>query len=225
MSPVAVRKRGFTLLEVLVAVTVFSFLVTALYSSLDLGIRSWQAGAGENEELEESRIANRFLRKYLEAAVPVLVSESNEVRPFFRGVEQELRFISDMPAHLGYGGLYQIRLSLQDQGERSRLIVTRRLLHSELIGEAGPGIEDESILVDDIDSFSLSYFGKRPGEEQARWHSDWTGQSSMPSLIRIRITANGNGAWPDVLVHPPTGVTRSIPAGPWIANPDADGPI
>ena len=49
---------GFTLLEVLVATTIFSLVVAVLYAGYRLGIRSWESGERTQAAVAELRLAS-----------------------------------------------------------------------------------------------------------------------------------------------------------------------
>ena len=62
---VAAAQRGFTLLEVLVALTLFSLIAMMAYSGLRTGGRTWDANQDRILISEDIRIVQGFLRRYL----------------------------------------------------------------------------------------------------------------------------------------------------------------
>lgn len=207
------HQAGFTLLEVLVAVTVFALMATALYSSFRLGVRSWQAGVREGAAAEDIRVVQQFLGRYLGDAVPVVVSDGDGWRNHFEGAPEAMYFVTEMPAHLGFGGLYEVWLGLTADGDAGRLVVERRLFHPELAAEPGAGALDRSILAEGLESVTIDYYG--PGEEggEAGWHRTWTRQVRLPDLVRLRVRTEGDGRWPALVIPLRLHVPRSISSG------------
>ena len=94
---------GFTLLEVLVATTIFSLVVAVLYAGYRLGIRSWESGERTQAAVAELRLASAFVRRHAAEAFPLAISESRAWRLWFEGEPGRLVFITSMPPHLGQG--------------------------------------------------------------------------------------------------------------------------
>jgi len=199
---------GFTLLELLIAVTVLSLMIGTLYSALQLGARSWEAGTRDADALDQMRTTHQFLQRYLAQAQPVAVNQGGRWTLHFEGGERSLRFVTEMPPHLGVGGLYEIWLGSAGRGDARRLAVLRRLWHPELAPEPGPGALDESTLVDELASVSFEYFGARGERAPPQWHTSWETRQSLPELVRARIVPREGDPWPALTVRPWLGAPR-----------------
>lgn len=49
-------RRGFTLMEIMLAVTIFAMVATAIYSTFRVGVRAWEAGRKEITRMQQARI-------------------------------------------------------------------------------------------------------------------------------------------------------------------------
>lgn len=76
------RSRGFTLVEVLVVLSVFGILMTAMFLVFDMGLKAWQKISIKNELLQEAQVLNRKLTADLErAAMSSLSIDDAETTP------------------------------------------------------------------------------------------------------------------------------------------------
>jgi general secretion pathway protein J len=210
--------RGFTLLEVLVAITIFSLVIAVLYAGYRLGMRSWESGERTQAAVSELRLAGSFIRRHAAEAFPLAISESRAWRLWFQGEPERLVFITAMPAYLGQGGMYEMTLQVDDTEEGATLTVSRRLLHPD--AETGrPGIDDRPRpLVEGLESATFDFFGTSAEEGVASWHRTWVDQQHLPQLVRLRLVSRRAGAWPDMVIHLPSDAVRYqrtvAPGGP-----------
>ncbi len=54
-------------------------------------------------------------------------------------------------------------------------------------------------LLEDIEGIALDYFGHNAPNTEPAWHDEWGDAARLPTLIRLRITANA-GAWAPLVV-------------------------
>lgn len=209
---------GFTLLEVLVAVTIFSLVVAILFAGYRLGIRSWESGERTQAAVSELRLAGAFVRRYASEAFPLAISQRRAWRLWFRGDPGRMVFITAMPEHLGHGGMYEMTLAVEDGEDGKTLTVSRRLLHPDV--EAGrPGVDDQARpLVGRLERATFEYFGASSEDGVAAWQRTWIDQQRLPELVRLRLESRAVGPWPDVTVRLPADAIRYqrtvAPGGP-----------
>jgi general secretion pathway protein J len=195
------RQRGFTLLEALVGITIFSLVVVALYAGFRLGVRSWESGERAHTTTSELRLASGFIRRQLSQAFPLAVSTGSAWRLWFEGSAERLVFISEMPAHLGQGGMYELTMSVDRGEDGERLMVSRRLLHPDV--ESGvAGAEDETRpLLEELDSVRFDFYGSPRRDVEPTWQSSWDDAQRLPSLVRVRLASRAAGQWPEMLIR------------------------
>lgn len=212
------KARGFTLLEVLVAVTLFSLVVAVLYASYRLAVRSWESGERTQAAVAELRLAGGFFRRHAAQAFPLAISESRAWRLWFEGESDRVVFLTTMPTYLGEGGIYEMILEVDEGDEDKTLTVSRRLLHPD--AESGrAGVDDRPRpLAAGLESAEFDYFGVSAEDGVASWHRTWTNQQRLPQLVRLTLTSRELGAWPAVVVHLPADAIRyqrtAAPGGP-----------
>lgn len=189
-------ERGFTLLEVLGALALFTLLLLGIYSGVRTATHAVRSGEASIERLDEVRSAQQFLRRELAQARAVAIAHTDKGDPlFFTGDAHELRFVAPLPGYLGRLGpqLQQLKLVPNGKGG-SRLEASFALMPPD--GSAPRPLGEPEVLVDNIRSGSFSY--RAPDTQQAPgdWHDHWDGSRSMPRIVRIALELDGTTTWP-----------------------------
>ena len=98
--------RGFTLLELLVAITLLGVLMAALFGALRLGARVWETGEARLDDSARVQVVQDFLRRRLGQTMPLTeVTDDPHAAGelLFAGEPDRLRFVGLLPEHLGAG--------------------------------------------------------------------------------------------------------------------------
>ena len=204
------RERGFTLLEILIAMTLLGLLMAMLFGGLRLGTRAWEASGVRSADLARLEAVQGFVRRALSGAYPLVGTSDDDAKRkiTFTGTAQAVAFTALMPAHFGVGGFYTITLAVEDGVDGARLVFRRQLYRSgveETPAPAAAGDEEkEKVLLDGISSAGFSYFGASGSDETPSWQDEWQEQKSLPDLVRLSVTfADGdNRSWPELVIAP-----------------------
>ncbi|TFH50539.1 MAG: prepilin-type N-terminal cleavage/methylation domain-containing protein, partial [Lysobacterales bacterium] len=199
---------GFTLLELMVGISIFSLVIVVLYAGYRLSIRSWESGERTHASVSELRLAGSFIRRHVTQAFPLAVSKSNAWRLWFQGDRQRLVFVTAMPAHLGQGGMYEMTLAVDKLDDSASLMVSRRLLHPD--AAAGqPGVDDQPRpLVENLESAEFAFFGANGDDGPETWQKSWQDRQRLPRLVRVRLRSRLAGEWPEIVISLPTDAIR-----------------
>ena len=173
---------GFTLLELLVSMTLLLLVVVILGGAYRLGFRSLDAGERRIEAHERFRTSVAILTAQLQSTVPLTYDEDGTKKSYFKGDAETLRFAS---GHSIWGEnpetvIVSYRLELGGEG--------RWTLHAE---EQGIGMEEireeirKTALLDRMNQISFAYYGKGVAEEKGDWKTEWTDDTSIPEQVRI----------------------------------------
>lgn len=200
---------GFTLLELLVGLTLFSLIVATLYSGLRLGARSWEVGEAKAAEVDQMRIAQGFLRRSLSRAYPLSVRKRRGSRVWFKGTHEKVAFVSELPAYIGDGGMHEITFAVEGAGDERKLAVYRRPLVFDAKGEL-TGKARKRVLVDDLEDARFRFFGAPDRKSVPAWHDDWEGLRRLPQLIGVEASSKSMGAWPELVVKLHIDGVRSL---------------
>ncbi len=203
------RQRGFTLLEMMIAVTLLTLMMAVLFSSLRVAARSWDRAQESLEySAQQMQVAN-LLRRSLMQAVPVFWQiESYQIDLAFEGQPERLIWVAPLPAHQGGGGLFRLELGLKMQQNEAALVLTYRLLHPDTVGRAD--LDQEEILWEAVEALQIDYFGplEHAPDTASQWQPEWRQRTQLPELIRLRLH-DAQGAWPELLLAP----RQTVPGG------------
>lgn len=199
--------RGFTLVEMLVALTLTATMSVAIVEALRFGQRSYEKVARAERVSRDIVNAQRFLRRSIEAAYPQQRSRgSSGSGPAFEGEETQLEFVAPAPvASKGYGlNRYRISLASQDRDSRLHDVVVRWHPDTESRAE---GDGSSEILLSNVKSIKWEYLERRQtfaatAGGAAHWHAQWRARSDLPAAVRLNVEFADRGAqrWPELIV-------------------------
>ena len=195
------RQHGFTLAEMIVALAVSSLLVTLTYGALRIGIRSWDASQETVTQIETLRVGWQAVHSAISEAVVRFDPTTQSEGIFFDGRPDRLKFTANMPSHLGLGGVYIIELLLDTQNGDDAFLL-RRTLWVEHLQETRENNPQQAPLAEGVKQIRFRYFGTLNEEETPSWHTQWTGQSTLPNLLRLDVELKDGTHWPTLIARP-----------------------
>lgn len=188
------RPAGFTLLELVVAITLMGLILVVLYGGLRLGLNGTDSGEQRAEASNRLRLVQEFLRRQLAQSMTVYrTNDQQEKVVVFAGQPNGIEFVAPMLTQLGQGGLYRIRIDAGD----GRLRMRWRLYRAD---EPAAGEERETVLLEGVSAMEWAYFGPERDNDQEppRWRSDWSSAERRPLLVRLNLAQQGE-PWPDLV--------------------------
>jgi general secretion pathway protein J len=201
------RCRGFTLLEVVVALALLSLLVSVVYGGFATAVKAYEAAEQRGDASARLRSVSEFLRRSLGGAFPLAIASGGNWELAFEGGRDRLRFVADLPAWVGVGGLHELVLESDGRGEDGQLVLRRRPL---VVGRDGAidGDYEDHVLLESLSSLRLRYFGSVDRRAPREWRDDWPAGQRMPELVELRLADAASGDWPPVRVRPRVDTVR-----------------
>jgi general secretion pathway protein J len=189
---------GFTLVELLVSLTLLGMLSLVLLGGLHFGRSVWQASETKTAAVDRIRAFQVALAAELQRAYPE-IDESNATegtKVKFDGEKDRVTFLTPSPDNSGL--LVRTTVRPESFGDRGFLVEQR---HLELVRAGRESVVDAHLPA--ITSVRLSYFGSVKDNEAPDWHESWSNLGKLPDLLRVRVTfADRRFGWPDLVVKP-----------------------
>ncbi len=208
------RSKGFTLLELLIGMTLMALLMGALVIGIHIGIRAWQQGEARLRQTHKEEERTTFLARQISSLVPYAVVSADPDLPgrllILEATSWRLRFLST------YGSRFQNRsglllveyavletspgkvaLTLRETPVQDDQTVLRQLIERVAIS---PDTSRRKIkfrpfsmregdlqLIADLDEARFEYLDPAPEHGAQAWLPEWEGSRDEPYPAAIRL--------------------------------------
>jgi type II secretion system protein J len=175
------RADAFTMVEVLLAMAIFSLVIVAIYSSWTAILRGSRVGLTAAAEVQRTRVAIRSLEESLGAAV--MYADNPMYYGFFADTSGEfgyLSFVSRLPESFPGSGLFPgqplRRVTFSVDEEKNLLLMQSSLLS---VAEQPYTIK----LAPKTAAFAMEFYDGRMNE----WLPEWIATNALPTMVRVAI--------------------------------------
>lgn len=174
--PLPIRNRGFTLLELLIAITIFSIIATFVYAGLDIVLDTKQQTEQHLERLAKLQLGLHLMQQDIEQAVDRPIrDEFGETQPALRGGG-----LSGMLLELTRGGYANPMKLTRSQLQRVGYQLEEKTLYRvswPVLDRAQDTQPRRQKLFDGIENISLTFFDQAM-KRQTTWPSKTEGMSN-----------------------------------------------
>jgi general secretion pathway protein J len=196
------EERGFTLLELVVAMTLLGFILVLLFGGLRLGSQSWDAAEQRLAAASQLGVAQDFVRRELSQIYPLRWKPLPEQPVAFVGEPHAIRFAGPVPSRLGLSGINFIVLEAAQVDDEQQLVMRSGPPKPDAQDFSQLEDADKVVLAEDVDEVTFSYFGAEDEEAEPTWREEWLQPQKLPTLIRLRLTLKDGTQWPEIVVAP-----------------------
>ena len=173
---------GFTLIEIVIALTLVAALLAITFSGLRVGLAAWRQGDARAEQLQRVRSLNQLLVRAVGGAHPYRPAAAGPepAPPAFQGERDRLTFVTARPpvplaAPIAFTA---VSLSLEDRG----LTIREAALPSrDLFGALVPVLADPGVV-----ALQFRYLRGRDRTWGERW--DGIAEHELPAAVEITLT-------------------------------------
>jgi prepilin-type N-terminal cleavage/methylation domain-containing protein len=178
------NNRGFTLLELLISITMLALIAGIMGWSLNMAHRTLDKGEKKIRYLEREKVSFSLIESQILSLFPYQYDdEEGQKKLFFLGSKDKLMFTSNYSLWRGTKGNTFVTYDIQtNENDRQVIKITEQII--------GLKEKKEAVLFDDCASINFEYFLKNAFEE-GKWVDQWPDdEQGLPEKIKINITCN-----------------------------------
>lgn len=196
------RPRGFTLIELMLAILLLAVLLALAYGGIRSAVKSMHAGEALIDRVNRMRVAQEFIRHQVSRTLPLPFGqeEATGINFMFQGEGDFMRFVAPMPGYLSRGGSYVQTFELTNTRNGKQLLFFHSMLNGYDANRLRSDDPDPVVLMDQIESGRFEYRKLDPDGKLDDWSDDWEDPSFTPMMVRIRLKMRPEALvdWPDM---------------------------
>lgn len=169
-------RSGFTLVEILLAMTIMSIVTLLVGSVFRLGVNAWERGESETGQTQKLRILSGLISQQIKSAYPYWMKTDDVNVVIFAGESDSLMFVTAL-ADSSITGFKWVRYFYKNgvlyysEGQ-----LPDKELHDRIS-------DDEEVFDPEIGEVTFSYFSSQEDE----WLESWESGESFPDAVRVEI--------------------------------------
>ena len=203
---------GFTLVEMLVALSLLSLIMLGLAGAMGTMGRTETSIDNRLDRMDEARSSTDFLRSVLSRISAKKVQGLQEQRMgegtkpqfFFSGAGQVMTWVGVMPARYGVGGRYHFRLAMGDYLGAPAVVLSYTPWIDQQTQPNWGAAESYPVLPH---ATGVSFQYLNAAIDPPQWGSDWGSLDQLPQAVQI-LMASEQAVLPPLVVQ-----MRVMPAG------------
>ncbi len=197
---------GFTIIEMMVAVTVLAIVVTVVFSTWTASVTAWKRTTSMSDTLQRQRIVTETLSELVKSAIffgskPELYRVIGEHEEPSR---DSVSFVTSSrvllpPSEMAIAGMRRVRISLErgDEGKSFLAIANAAAVAEEdEISNVKP-----RVLSADVIGFRVRYRHPDSGE----WQDEWEEEDLIPAAVEFSVAFD-----PEEEDASPVSITRAV---------------
>ncbi len=171
------NEKGFTLLELLLGITILSLIAVIVGGTFRLGIRAWQRGESDVNYSQRQRILVERLSQQIRSAYPYTIKIEDKRVVAFQGMPDSLWFITSSTSP-SEAGLKWVSYFTRD----GSLIVNEGVIpDKKILDKVIPN--EGKVLDSEVSDLHFEYLS--PHEKE--WEESWDLTGRLPEAVKIKI--------------------------------------
>jgi general secretion pathway protein J len=192
---------AFTLVEVMVTLTIMGFILLMIFGAFRLGIAAWEKGETNKEAYQRTRIASQLISQQMKSAVPYKIKTQKAEGDYlaFEGKARSLKFVSalSLKAKKASGLVYAFYEFREGGKGGGRLILYEgRVLNKNFLEENPP--EDAAVpIFEGLADVRFEYYREEDPEKNriGGWVEEWSAkeEKELPTALRLTLLSQKGG--------------------------------
>jgi general secretion pathway protein J len=193
--------QGFTLLELLISLTILSVIVVLIMGTFRIGVRAWEKGEADIDAQQSYRAGLERLTQQIASVCVRKITEGARKPYYLNGTSKEIRFFSEVALipH-NEAGLTYVHYRVEETQQGVDLLTVYEttfdwLTEDEEIEQ--PQDEKFLALMAPVFSIRFSYLSSDVENDENQWQDSWEPEETRPQFplaIKIEITPKEGGA-------------------------------
>jgi general secretion pathway protein J len=199
------KNKGFTLIELVIALTLSVVIVVILLAAMRLAYKSQAKGAEKIDMAQKIRLLGDRLTWLIRGAYPFFFKKLDEQKLFFAGESDKIGFVTTSVDSYGKGpedlaGLKWVSVFMDSEG----LKVREKVFFLEDVFDDDGG--KVYLLAPEVKKLEFEYYDIPEGEKKGDWVSDWDPDEKeyIPAAVKFKITLEHEGKtieMPEIIVR------------------------
>jgi general secretion pathway protein J len=175
------KSSGFTLVELIISITILSIITVIIGAAFHLGIQAWEKGEKETGDAQQLRVLSSLLSQQIKSIYPypIKMEDKDEEVVMFKGEPDSITFVTTL-TDSSFGGFKWVQYVFRD----GALLYKEGLLPDKKIEENIKDKDKEEIIDTNIDIFQFSYLS--PDDDE--WQEEWNWGEELPDAIKVNIS-------------------------------------
>lgn len=176
---------GFTLLELVISITLVAIIVVMAAGATTLGYRAINSGERKIDATERLRGALTIMDAQIQSACPLTSGAGGPKEYTFQGTSDSLMLSTNYSIWGGQRGyvIVEYRVEADEQKKQTLLVAETKV---------GMDNQKETKLLYGFDEIFFEYYSEDATEEEGQWIGDWSGEGSVPRMIRLNLQRGGS---------------------------------
>jgi type II secretion system protein J len=185
------RNGGFSLLEILLALTIFAMVLTAIYSSWIAIMRSSKIGLEAAADVQRARISIQTLEDALSCARSFAADVHHYSFLGENGSQASLSFVAQLPEVFPRSGKFgdfdvrRVTFALEPGPDSGNQFVLRQ--NPILMDLDKDELQHPIVLARNVKEFDMAFWNPT----KAEWIDEWTQTNQMPLMVKVTLVFNG----------------------------------
>lgn len=202
-------RRAFTLIELIISMTIIAVILVVIFGAFRIGIRAWEKGEKDIEKHQRYRIVLDMIRRQMISVSFKKIEVEDQQQYVLKGDDKSFEFLSHiaLKPENKFGIVFVRYRIVEDENENEKLLgYEKNLLLFDKDFKPGEIDPDEFFeLISGVHSFSFEYL-KPPEqglEEKPQWQNNWDPEfdKGVPMAVKLTVVER-TGNTPLVVIAP-----------------------
>lgn len=167
---------GFTLVEIIIALVILSFVTLYIGSGFRLGIDAWERGDRETSDIQKYRVLYDLFSRQLKSSYPYRMKIDEDKVVIFKGESDSITFVT-VSNDSYVSGFRWIRYRYKD----GALSFREGMLPDKKLFETSSA--DDEVIESNIGEVKFSYLASDAEE----WKESWETGDDLPAAVMFKI--------------------------------------